>query len=82
MKKIWAIVCVVGFTAFWVFGFIGLSGVMGDRPTHVMTFVLCLLGLGAGVAGWRQVMHFAPRMHGQRAAARVRLEKEVSDSMG
>ncbi|PWR01813.1 hypothetical protein DKT77_14525 [Meridianimarinicoccus roseus] len=79
MKKLWAIVCVVGFTAFWTYGFIALSGVMGDRPTEGINFVLCLLGLGAGLTGWVQVMRHAPRMHGRRAAARARLEEEVSE---
>lgn len=82
MKKLWAILCVVGFTAFWTYGFIALSGVLGERPTTAMTFVLCLLGLGAGLVGWVQVMRQAPRMHGRRAAARARLDEEYSKSPG
>jgi len=82
MKQLWAIVCVVGFTAFWTFGFIGAAGILGDRPTAPLTFVFCLLGLGAGVIGWKQVMRHAPRMHGRRAAARARLEEEYRASLG
>ena len=82
MKKFWAIVCVVGFTAFWTYGFIAMSGLLGDRPTNVMTILLCLAGLGAGLMGWVQVMRSAPRMHRRRAAARARLDEEFSDSPG
>lgn len=82
MKKLWAIVCVVGFTAFWTYGFIAVSGVFGGRETHPVTFVLCLLGLAVGLAGWVQVMRHAPRMHGRRAAARARLEEDVSEGIG
>lgn len=81
MKKIWAIVTVVGFTAFWTFGFIAASGAFGERATHPMTFVLCLLGLGAGLIGWFQVMKHAPRMHGRRAAARARLEEDFQQTV-
>lgn len=82
MRKVWAIVCVVGFTAFWTYGFISLSGVLGERPTHAMTFVLCLAGLGTGLAGWFQVIRAAPSMHRRRAAARARLEEEYLRSAG
>lgn len=82
MRKLWAILCVVGFTAFWTYGFIALSGVLGERPTHVMTFVLCLAGLAAGLVGWKQVMRTTPSMHRQRAAARARLEEEYLRSAG
>jgi len=70
--------CVVGFTAFWTYGFIALAGALGERPTHAMNFVLCLLGLGVGVFGWFRMMRLVPRMHGRRAAARSRLEEEYS----
>ncbi|MEV8467881.1 hypothetical protein AB0T83_13970 [Fluviibacterium sp. DFM31] len=80
MKKIWAIITVVGFTAFWTYGFIAAAGVMGDRSTHPITFVLCLLGLGAGLIGWVQIMRLSPRMHGRRAAARARLEEEYQQT--
>lgn len=82
MRKLWAILCIVGFTAFWIYGFIAVSGVLGERPTHVMTFVLCLAGLAAGLAGWKQVMRTAPSMHRRRAAARARLEEEYLQSAG
>lgn len=82
MRKFWAILCVVGFTAFWTYGFIALSGALGERETHAMTFVLCLAGLGAGLAGWVRVMRAAPSMHRRRAAARARLEEEYLQGTG
>lgn len=81
-KKLWALACVVGFTGFWTYGFIAVSGVAGGRPVPAMTYVLCLLGLGLGIAGWFRVMSYAPRMHGRRAAARARLEEEYRESLG
>ncbi|MCA8884296.1 MAG: hypothetical protein KDA50_11215 [Rhodobacteraceae bacterium] len=82
MKKIWAILTVIGFTAFWTFGFIAASGVFGDRDSHPMTFVLCIAGLGAGLYGWFQIMRTAPKMHGKRAAARARMEEEFQHLAG
>lgn len=82
MRKFWAILSVVGIAAFWIYGFIALWGVLGDRPTHAMTFVLCLAGLAAGLVGWKQVMRTAPSMHRRRAAARARLEEEFVQSTG
>lgn len=79
-KKLWAIACVVGFTAFWTYGFIALAGIFGERSVHPMTVVLCAAGLAVGIAGWRKVMSFAPAMHGRRAAARARLEEEYRQS--
>lgn len=79
-KKLWAVACVVGFTGAWTYGFIALSGLLGDRPTHPMTFVLCFAGLALGIVGWRKVMSFAPKFHGKRAAARARLEAEYEES--
>jgi hypothetical protein len=55
MKKFWAIACVIGFTAFWTFGFIALSGAFGDRPFDWVSAVICLLGLGAGTYARLQV---------------------------
>lgn len=81
VKKLWAIICVIGFTAFWTFGFIAVAGVLGERQTEAMTYVFCLLGLGAGLIGWFRVMRYAPQMHGRRAAARARLEEEYQRSL-
>ncbi|MCA8880281.1 MAG: hypothetical protein KDA73_10070 [Rhodobacteraceae bacterium] len=80
MKQVWAIVCVVGFVVFCTYGYTALAGLLGDRPTSIADFVLCLVGLGAGLIGWYRVMHYAPKMHGRRASARARLEEEFSDS--
>ena len=81
MKKLYAVICVVGFTAFWTYGFMVLSGVLGERTVEPWNFVLCLLGLGAGLATWGRVLQHAPRVHGRRAAARVRLEEEYRASL-
>ncbi|MEM1130914.1 MAG: hypothetical protein AAGH83_10380 [Pseudomonadota bacterium] len=77
MKKFWAIACVVGFTGFWVYGFIALSGVFGERNTSPMVYILCLLGLFVGALGWKKVMEFAPRPNAKRPAARARLDAEA-----
>ena len=82
MKKIWAIACVVGFTAFWTFGFIALSGTFGSRDVGGISFLFCAVGLGVGLVAWFQVAATAPRMHRQRAAARSRLEEEYRQSLG
>ena len=82
MKKLWAIACVVGFTAFWTYGFIVLAGVFGDRPASPIGVVFCVTGLGLGLIGWRQVMRHTPAMHGRRAAARARLEGETLNGTG
>lgn len=81
MKKLWAVICVVGFMAFWTFGMIALLGVLGERPLELSAVVFCLLGLGVGTIGWVRVMRHAPKMHGRRAAARVRLEAEYRASL-
>lgn len=82
MKKIWAIVCVIGFTAFWTFGFLALSEVFGERDVNAINFVLCVVGLVAGLVGRFRVEAMTPPMHGRRAAARARLEEEYKESLG
>lgn len=81
MKQFWAVVCVVGLAMFLIYGFIILSGGVGERPAGVVDFVACVLGLGIGLVGWFRVMRFAPKMHGRRAAARARLDEEYSEGM-
>jgi len=55
MKKIWAIACVIGFTAFWTFGFLALAGMFGDRPFDWVSAVICVAGLGVGTYARLQV---------------------------
>jgi hypothetical protein len=75
-RKLWAVGCVVGFGAFLIFGYIALTGAVAARPTPVISYVLCLAGLGLGVVSWFKVMSVTPPMTGRRAAARARLEEE------
>ena len=81
MKQLWAVVCIVGFAAFLIYGFIVVQGGVGDRPAGAVDFVACLVGFGIGLVGWTRVARFAPKMHGRRAAARARLDEEYSKSM-
>ena len=81
MKQVWAIVCIVGFAAFLIYGFIVAQGGVGERPAGVLDFVACVAGLGVGLVGWFRVARFAPKMHGRRAAARARLDEEYSEGM-
>jgi len=76
MKKVWAIACVVGFTAFWAYGFVALAGTFGDRPDQPMAYLLCLVGLAIGVLARFRLMALTPSMHGRRAKARRRMEVE------
>lgn len=82
MKKLWAIICVVGFTAFWTYGFIVVAGLFGDRTSHAVNYVLCVLGLGLGVYARYKIVSMTPGMHRRRAPARARLEEEYEESVG
>ncbi len=82
LRQIYAIVVVIGFAGFWTFGFIGLSELLGAGELRVVHFVLCLVGLAVGLWGWRRIDRLTPRMHGKRAAARARLEEELSEHAG
>ena len=82
MKKVWAIICVVGYAAFWTFGFIVLSGIFGDRPVDAVSVVLCIVGFIVGTYGRVKVTAMTPKMHRRRAAARARLEEEYKESLG
>ncbi|MGB0660480.1 MAG: hypothetical protein ACPGNV_09900 [Mangrovicoccus sp.] len=81
MKKLWAIAVVIGFTAFWTYGFLIASGLFGGREGHPMNYVLCILGLGVGLFARQRVLSATPKMHGRRAAARARLDAEVEESL-
>jgi hypothetical protein len=82
MKQLWAIACVVGYAAFWTFGFLVIAGLFGDRDGHPMNYVLCLVGLGLGTYARGRVLAATPKMHGKRAAARARLEEDYKQSTG
>lgn len=82
MKKIWAIVCVVGYTAFWTYGFIALAGFFGDRPGHPINYILCIAGVVIGTYARIKITAMTPKMHRRRAAARARLEEEYNESTG
>ena len=82
MKKIYAIGCVIGFTAFWTFAFIALGETFGDRSVHPMNFVLAVAGLGLGILSWFQIMRASPAMHRRRAAARQHMEEDYQQSLG
>jgi hypothetical protein len=76
-RKLWAIACVVGVACFLTFGLIAFLGATGEGATSPVIWLLCLASLGLGIYSWIKVVSVSPRMHGQRAAARARLDKEV-----
>lgn len=80
MKKIWAILCVVGFTAFWTYALAIAAAMFGERLFNPLEAVACLLGLAVGLYARTKVLSFTPKMHGQRARARARLEREYLES--
>lgn len=82
MKKLWAIACVIGYTAFWTFGFLALASLFGDREGSVINYVMCLVGLGVGTYARIRIVALTPKMHRRRAAARARLEEEYNESVG
>lgn len=82
MKQIWAILCVIGFAAFWTFGFLALSEIFGERDFSVLHLLFAALGLALGLVGRAEVLKVTPRMHGKRAEARVHLEEELLEQRG
>ncbi len=80
MKKLWAILCVVGFTAFWTYGLAITAALIGDRLFNPLELVASLIGLGLGLYARKKILAFVPTMHGRRAKARVRLEQEYVES--
>lgn len=80
MKKIWAVICVVGFTAFWTYGLALAAAVFGDRAFNPFEIVFCLLGAAVGLYARYRILQFTPAMHGRRAKARARLEQEYLES--
>lgn len=80
MKKIWAILCVIGFTAFWTYALAVTAALFGERLFQPMELSVCLLGLAIGCFARWKVLHYTPAMHGRRAASRVRLDREYLES--
>lgn len=78
MKKVWAILCFVGFTAFWTYGLAMAAAIFGDRLFHPLEAAACALGLIVGLYARVQVLKFTPKMHGRRARARQRLDDEAT----
>jgi hypothetical protein len=56
MKKVWAIACTLGFSAFWVFGGLAVLAFIDKHPLFGLVAVLSLIGLGLGVWARRQVV--------------------------
>lgn len=80
MKKIWGILCVVGFTAFWVYVLSIAAALFGERLFHPTEILFCLLGLAVGLAARWQILRLTPAMHGRRASSRKRLEEEYFEN--
>lgn len=76
MKKSWAILCVIGFAAFWSYALAILAALGTERVFQPLELVACLFGLSVGVFARLQIHHVTPAMQRQLAAARVRLEEE------
>ncbi|QDY68203.1 hypothetical protein [Qingshengfaniella alkalisoli] len=77
MRKLSALGCIVGFGAFWVYGYIALSSAMGQHDVHTMNFVLCALGLFVGVISWAYIERDQRRR--KLPPARARLEEELAE---
>jgi len=48
-RKLWAIVCTVGFAVFWFSGLFVAAGLFGQSGLHWSAPVLAVLGLGVGL---------------------------------
>ncbi|URF51396.1 hypothetical protein M8007_01925 [Dinoroseobacter shibae] len=55
MKKFWAIACVIAFTAFWIFGFLALAAMLGERPFDWTSTIIAMVGLGLGTYARMQI---------------------------
>lgn len=80
MKKIWAIVCVMGFTAFWTYALAIVAALFGERLFHPFELVVCIAGVAVGVFARWKLMGRTPAMVGKRAAARARLDAEFLEN--
>ncbi|WP_138468499.1 hypothetical protein [Poseidonocella sp. HB161398] len=80
MRKLWAFVCVIGFTAFWAYGLAILAALFGEKVFSPLELVFCLFGLVLGLYARMRLLRHTPSMHGRRAASRARLEQEYMES--
>ncbi|WP_108260071.1 hypothetical protein [Mangrovicoccus ximenensis] len=80
MKKLWALVCVIGFTGFWAYGLAILAALFGDKLFAPHEAVICLAGAALGLYARMKLLKGTPAMHGRRAAARDRMEREYLES--
>ncbi|MBE3638993.1 hypothetical protein [Mangrovicoccus algicola] len=80
MKKVWAFLCVVGFTGFWAYGLAILAALFGEKIFSPMELVISLAGAALGLYARYRLKRHTPSMHGRRAAARVRMEREYLES--
>jgi hypothetical protein len=49
MRKLWALICVVGFTGFWTFGLMAVAALFNDRPLDGTHVALAGMGLFVGI---------------------------------
>ena len=56
MKKVWAIACTLGFSAFWVFGGLSVLALIDGHPLMWLVAALSVLGLALGVWSRRRVV--------------------------
>lgn len=56
MKKVWAIACTLGFSAFWVFGGLAVLALVDGHPLFGLVAALSVLGLVVGVWARRRVV--------------------------
>jgi len=49
MKKVWAILCTLSFSAFWVFGGLSIMAWMDAHPLMPHVLVISLLGGAVGI---------------------------------
>lgn len=81
MKKIWAFLCVVGFTGFWVYGLAIVAALLGHKLFQPYELAFCIAGVSLGLYARVKLLRHTPSMHGHRAPARGRLEKEYLESV-
>ena len=56
MKTV-ATLCVIGWSCFWVFGYLALSGTAEQTAQVVGASLMALAGLGVGLAAYLRICH-------------------------
>lgn len=69
MKKLWGLLCVVGFTGFWVYALAIAAALFGDRLFHPVEMLLSLAGLALGLVARWKLRPLTPAMQWRRAEA-------------